>query len=99
MNMFGQLMKNKSGKSLEILSEKLEVVRAPEPSNIVWENLHMTPRKITMKNIIVMAIVTIFLAIVFSLITFLKVESVKTESRYPPLTNCVSYNDLFQKED
>jgi len=59
----------------------------------------MTPQKRTMKTIIVMVIVTIFLMMVFSLITILKVESTKTESRYPPLTNCASYNQLFTKED
>ena len=88
MNVFGILNKNSSGKTLEILNEKLEVIRAPEPSNVVWENLYMIPRKIFKNNILVMAAILVFLGMVFAIITFLKVQNVKTVSRYPPLIQC-----------
>lgn len=86
MNVFGRLSSNESGKALEILNEKLEVIRAPEPSNVVWENLHMIPRRIFKNNVLVMAAIAVFLGMVFAIITFLKVQNVKTVSRYPPLT-------------
>ena len=41
-NIFGKLIENSSGHHLKFMNEKLQVYRAPEPSNIVWEKLHVT---------------------------------------------------------
>lgn len=64
-NIFGKLIPNPSGHVLTFMNERLQVHRAPEPSNIVWENLHVTLSTTQKNQLLVQIVITIFLILLF----------------------------------
>lgn len=64
-NIFGKLVGNPSGHDLTFMNERLQVYRAPEPSNIVWENLHVTMSTTQKNQLLVQIVISIFLILLF----------------------------------
>jgi hypothetical protein len=64
-NVFGKLVGNESGHALTFMNERLQVYRAPEPSNIVWENLHVTLSTTQKNQLLVQVVISVFLVLLF----------------------------------
>jgi len=71
------------------------MAEAPEPSNILWENLHVTPRQQTCRKLLVSAAILVLLFGMFVLFTFLQLIAVKNANRYPASTDCTTVSAMF----
>lgn len=71
-----------------MLKEEIIIKPAVEPSNILWENLHVSKRKRFISGLKVGVIVTVLLILMFILFTVLDVISTSNSKRYPPTTEC-----------
>ena len=71
------------------------MAEAPEPSNILWENLHVTPRQQTCRKLLVSAVILVLLFGMFVLFTFLQLIAVKNANRYPASTDCTTVSAMF----
>lgn len=72
---------------------------APEPTNIIWENLEVSYSTRLKRKCVVSGLVALFIALTFVLFTFLKVQSGKNKVKYPASTDCASINGLFTGSD
>lgn len=70
------------------LEEDLQLKKAPEPTNIIWENRHNTYRQQLVRKIFVGFAVLALLFAMLALFTYMKTLTVKNQKRYPPDTNC-----------
>jgi hypothetical protein len=78
-----------------LLKDEILIRPAVEPSNILWENLHVSKKTRFMKELKVIAIVTVILILMFILFTYLDVISTANLERYPPTTNCTNIDGMF----
>ena len=61
-NIFGYVNRNKHNQYLHILNEDMEVIgEIPEPSNIIWKNLHNEPWVLFRNKIIAFSVITAIL--------------------------------------
>ena len=75
--------------------QPIHVEPAPEPSNIIWENRHITS-KVQFRNKIFVGIgVFCLLALAFALFTFCKIAVVNTQKKYPPTFDCSDIDAMF----
>jgi len=70
------------------LGTPLKFKPAPEPSNILWENRHVTRKQQMWRALGVWVIIFFILAIAFVIFVVLKQISVKNQARYPGTTDC-----------
>lgn len=96
-----QLMENQRqlervGKTL--LEEPLICNQAPEPSEILWHNRHVTYKQQNWHKAVVFIVSAILLFLMFILFSFMKAISIKNMWRYPATTNCDSVESLFYTE-
>lgn len=78
-----------------ICGQKFELQEASEPSDIIWENRHFTPRQRTKKRCIIYFIIVILLCISGAIIFFATNYSLKLKFKYPAVkcsTFDVDYN-------
>ena len=68
---------------------------APEPSDIIWENLKNSRSQILKKEVISCLIITFFLLLTLFLFTYLKGFAAVNEFRYPSATNCRQVSSLY----
>jgi len=61
---------------------------APEPSNIVWENLEVRLSEQRKRKVVAFICITIFIILTFLLFTVLKSANGKNKLKYPPRTDC-----------
>lgn len=78
-----------------LLKDLIHLRSAPEPSNILWENLHVSPTQRIVRTIVVAIVIFLLLLGMFALFTGLEVISVKNIGRYPPTTNCANIDAMF----
>ena len=67
-NILGQVIEKKKnkGKTLKLLGETLPLKgNWPEPSNIVWENLHIEPHTLMIRQVIIYSMITLILFAIF----------------------------------
>ena len=99
-NFVGKLQLNPSGISLTFLNEKLSIIRAPEPSNVVWENLGFTQKQILKNSLCVQVVITVFLVIVFVGVLFLNNSRQGYQKKYPHKNiHYDQLNRLFDSEE
>ena len=66
----------------------IKVKPAPEPSNIIWENRHITPNVQLRNKIIVSFGILCLLGLAFALFTFAKIKVASIQEKYPPTFDC-----------
>ena len=87
-NSIGNIIWHESGQALKILDVKLEVMEAPEASDIIWENMANCKHGIIKKTFMVWVIVIAILIAIVLFYIVLQKPVVDTNKKYPPLTMC-----------
>lgn len=82
-----------------LLGNEIVVKQAPEPSEILWHNRHVTDKKALCNKVIAFICSFIFLVAMFLLFTWMKSKSIKNMYRYPSTTNCKSVDSIFMDSD
>lgn len=72
------------------LKEQIRIQAAPEPSNILWENINVISKVKNRRYCFVSMIIAVLLLGMFVLFTLLDVISVKNLMRYPSSTDCTA---------
>ena len=72
---------------------------APEPSNIIWENLDVSLNTQRKRECGVGIIIVIFIILTLMLFSVLKGVAGINNLKYPPRINCVSINGQFNLND
>lgn len=80
-NMIGQIEYNESGKAFTILGKKMELEEVSEPSDLIWENQGVHPRKIRRYKIIVYVAMLCFLVILLYILIIIKIN-IRSNSRW-----------------
>ena len=90
---------NESGQAFTMLGHKLELMESPEPSDIIWENVHLDQSQIYKNWIKACALVIIFL--LFLLAVFISAQGIlKTvNGKYPPMLRCYPVTEVFGEEE
>jgi hypothetical protein len=78
-----------------MLADTCHVAAAPEPTNIVWENLEVSRRKRNINKVIVGFFIILFIIAMFLLFGVLKSQSAKNKIKYPASTDCESISTMF----
>lgn len=78
-----------------LLGKDIVCYSASEPSDIIWENRHVTVHRRNINKVIVCMLSAIFLLGMFYLFIILKALAVKNMYRYPSTTNCDSIESIF----
>jgi len=68
---------------------------APEPTNIIWENLEITGHTMRIRRVIAVIIMSIFIFLLFILFTALKSYNGKNKLKYPSTTPCTDFANQF----
>ena len=76
----------------------IRVKPAPEPSNIIWENRHITPNVQLRNKIIVAFGILCLLSLAFALFTFAKIQVADIQERYPPTFDCSDIQSQFEDD-
>jgi len=79
-------------KPLPLLGEEMRMNEAPEPSNIIWENLDVPLRTHRQRKCIVGFVIAIFIILTLILFSFLKGKAGINNLKYPPRINCEGVN-------
>jgi len=64
--------KNPDYKKVEIMTQKLDILKAPDPTNIVWKDLGISGKKLTCNNIKSNLLMSILVLAIFFGFWFLK---------------------------
>jgi hypothetical protein len=78
-----------------LLGEDIVVEQAPEPSEILWHNRHITDKQARLHKVVVFIICFLFLFAMFLFFTWMKSKAIKNMWRYPSTTNCNSVASQF----
>jgi len=68
---------------------------APEPSNILWENLEVSKATRAKRSLIAGLLIALFIFITFIIFSLMKSASGANSLKYPPKTDCHSMGKLF----
>jgi hypothetical protein len=68
----GTLKKNKDLKEVVLLGNKVDIMPASEPSNVIWENLEVTQKTQRNRLAVVFTIIFIFIIVTFLAFTAMK---------------------------
>jgi len=82
-----------------LLGNEIVVKNAPEPSEILWHNRHVTDRQALCNKVIAFVCSFIFLLGMFFLFTYMKKMTIHNMYRYPSTTNCNSVDSIFMVSD
>lgn len=80
-----------------MFGEDLAVSYAPEATNIIWENLANSGRKVLINKIITMTVVAGVLILALVGFTYLKAMAARRLFSFPPSTNCSAIQKLYVK--
>jgi hypothetical protein len=80
--------KSKKTPVMKLLDQKVHFKEAPEPSNIIWENLEVTGPTMAKREAIAGFWITLFIIFCFLTITAIKAYSGTTKAKYPVSVNC-----------
>lgn len=89
---------NHNRKEFRFLGEDAKIDAAPEPSNIIWENLEVSDAQINTRKCITGMIIAVFIFLTFLLFTYLKTQSGKNKLKYPSSIDCKSIYSMFSDE-
>jgi hypothetical protein len=78
-----------------LLGQEIICKQASEPTEIIWENRHVSERRVMVNKIIVFVVSTIFLFGMFIGFIALKAIEVGNMFRYPATMNCNSISSMF----
>lgn len=81
-------------KALEIFGQKMEVVAAPEPSNLIYENFSISTKERNKNKIKIFSIIVVFFAAIFTLFSFLKHNVANSMKKYPPNIDCEVFDKI-----
>jgi hypothetical protein len=73
----------------EICGEYVRVIKAPEPSDVRWENYSISWKRKLLNNILVHIGIICTIFIFFILFTFLKLRAQIFSLYFPPFVNCM----------
>jgi len=82
---------------LELFGEDCQITAAPEPSNVLWENLETTPFQRGARKTGVVMLITLFIFLTFLLYSGLKSKAGENKLKYPSSTDCNGFKSLFEK--
>lgn len=77
--------------------EVLEVLDAPEPSNILWENLQISKLMVRVNQGAVYFAIIVILVIVFGIMALLKKTAADNLKMYPIRMPCDGIQSLYEK--
>lgn len=80
------------------MNEVAEIKAAPEPSNVIWENLEVTPFQRGARKTGVVVVVTLFIFFTFIVYSILKSKAGENKLKYPSSTDCDGIESLFKKD-
>lgn len=89
------LEESKNNPDAKLLGQKMNFKPATEPTNIIWENRHITVIQVYLRLIFVTVVSGILLAISFYAIYLTQVMAIKSDSTFPPTTDCTSISDNY----
>jgi hypothetical protein len=81
-----------------LLRENIYCYSASEPSDILWENRHVTWKRRKINQMVVFCLAALFLVLMFFLFVWMKSLAVANMFRYPATTNCDSIQSIFSTE-
>jgi len=81
-----------------LLGRDIICYSASEPSDIIWENRHVTVHRRNINKMITCCISTLFLIGMFYFFIVLKAMAVRNMYRYPSTTNCDSIESIFENQ-
>ena len=81
---------------MKLFDQKVHFKSAPEPSNIIWENLEVTRPTMKKRECIAGFGITLFIIICFLSITAMKAYSGTTKQKYPISVNCEDVSNTFR---
>lgn len=84
---------------LVMFDSEMKIEEAPEPSNVIWENLEVSSMTRGARKSGVVLLITLFIFITFLVYSGLKSRAGANKLKYPSSTNCNSIGLLFSKED
>lgn len=79
------------------MGQDLFLKESTEPTNIIWENRHWTPRDYLKRGMIVISIITVLVLVSFGLIFICKSYSLELKSKYPTV-DCVIINKSYAEK-
>jgi len=91
--------RNKNRVECKFLDQAVRVREAPEPSNIIWENLELGKHLIRRRRLLVGIVIAIFIFLTFLLFTYLKSISGENKLKYPERVDCVAIQAFFNDAD
>lgn len=86
---------NTKYEKLEFLEEETQIEAAPEPSNVIWENLAETDNWRAARKSGVVILITLFIFLTFLLYSVLKSKAGENKLKYPSTTDCAGIEHLF----
>lgn len=89
---------NKDFKGLSMDDIQLEVVSAPEPTDVIYENFEITKEQVHCNEIFLYLYLTIAVIAAALVFVFLKLKSGKNNLMYPATFDCNSVYSLFGTE-
>lgn len=79
-----------------LLGNEIICESAAEPTEIIWENRHMTEHEQRCRKIGVFFMTVLFLVGMFILFTWMKAVEIGNMFRYPATMNCESIASIFE---
>ena len=89
---------NPKKRSFEFLGEQAQIADAPEPTNVIWENLEVSRKEINRRKCLAGLAVSVFIFCTFLLFTYLKTKSGKNKLKYPSTVDCDSIYTMFDSK-
>lgn len=96
MTQLGKILKNKSGKSIELYDETMPCQKSFQPSNVIRENQAIPQRQIFCRENMVSLLMFIFMVCLLIVFFFLNSYLNEIVGRYPRLTDCEERIELFK---
>ena len=79
----------------KICDTRIKVEPAPEPSNIIWENRHITDREQNRNKCFVTLGILFLLLIAFVIFAVAKIFVTRIQAKYPPTFDCSDVDSQF----
>ena len=75
------------------------VEAAPDPSDIIWENLSITKKTQLNNKYVIYGFISVVIFVIFVLFAILKQINVMQLNNYPARTNCEEIDRVYKDED
>jgi hypothetical protein len=76
------------------MDEELFFVEATEPTNIIWENRHYTPREYFVRSMVAVGAILFLLALSFAGIFSCKLFALEKTMKYP-IVDCDDVKEIY----